>query len=276
MAKFNSAWLRRKKQFRSLTGVEVATFDEMIERLRPHWRKRVVEPKNRSGRPWGVGGLEDHVMVLLILYRCAVTQDFIACLYGVDKAAICRSLRRIEQLAVRVLSVKRSIRVSRAEAEALIIDCPEQPIQRPSRKQRCWYSGKKKRHTIKTEIIVTEQGKFVSASKPAPGSNADITVRRRGPKLPNGSRAHVDSGYQGLQDDHPDTDIPYKKSKHRPLTTDERAYNHALSRFRVRVEHAIARLKSFRMLSERYRYPRPAYAAKFAIIAGVLNIAAGF
>ena len=25
MAKFNSAWLRRKKQFRSLTGVEVAT-----------------------------------------------------------------------------------------------------------------------------------------------------------------------------------------------------------------------------------------------------------
>ena len=44
----------------------------------------------------------------------------------------------------------------------------------------------------------------------------------------------------------------------------------------MRVEHAIARLKSFHMLSERYRYPRPAYAAKFAIIAGVLNIAAGF
>jgi hypothetical protein len=27
------------------------------------------------------------------------------------------------------------------------------------------------------------------------------------------------------------------------------------------------------MLSERYRYPRPAYAAKFAIIAGIVNIA---
>jgi IS5 family transposase len=276
MAQFNGAWLRRKRQFRSLTGVDVATFDTMIERLRPHWQKRVVAPKNRSGRPWGVGGLEDHLIVLLILYRCAITQDFMACLYQTDKATICRSLRRIEKLAVRVLGVKRSIRVSREEAEALIIDCTEQPIQRPSRKQRCWYSGKKKRHTIKTEIIVTGWGKFVSTSKPAPGRVADITIRRRGPKLPQGSRAHADSGYQGLQDDHPDTDIPYKKSKHKPLTKEERAYNRALSRFRVRVEHAIARLKSFRMLSERYRYPRAAYGAKFAIIAGVLNIAAGF
>jgi hypothetical protein len=276
MAKFNSAWLRGKKQFRSLTGVDVATFDTMVERLRPRWQKLVIAPKNRAGRPWGVGGLEDHFLVLLVLSRCAITQDFVACLYGVDKAAICRSLRRIEKLAVRVLGVKRSIRVNCEEAEALIIDCTEQPIQRPSRKQRCWYSGKKKRHTIKTEVIVTERGKFVSTSEPAPGRNADITVRRRGPKLPKGSRAHADSGYQGLQDDHPDTDIPYKKSKHRPLTKDERAYNRALSRFRVRVEHAIARLKSFRVLSERYRYPRAAYAAKFAIIAGILNIAAGF
>src|ERR1700733_7040471 len=85
MAKFNSAWLRRKKQIRSLTGVDVATFDTMIERLRPPWQKRVVAPKNRAGRPWGVGGLEDHLAVLLILYRCAITQDFMGCLYGVDK-----------------------------------------------------------------------------------------------------------------------------------------------------------------------------------------------
>src|SRR5271170_1144239 len=248
MNKFNSAWLRGKKQFRSLTGVDVATFDTMIERLRPYWQKRVVEPKNRSGRPWGVGGLEDHLLVLLILYRCAITQDFMACLYGVDKAAICRSLRRIERLAAQVLGVKRSIRVSREEAEAMIIDCTEQVIQRPSRKQRCWYSGKKKRHTIKTEIVVTEKGKIVGVSKPAPGRVSDITIRRRGAKLPKGSHAHADSGYQGLQHDHPATDIPYKKTKKKPLTRDERTYNHALSRFRVRVEHRIAKLKSFRML----------------------------
>ena len=94
--------------------------------------------------------------------------------------------------------------------------------------------------------------------------------------MPKGSRLYADSGYQGIQEDHPDAEIPYKKTKKHKLTKDERAYNHALSRFRVRVEHSIARLKSFRMLSERYRYPKATYAAKFALIAGIVNIAAGF
>ena len=122
MAKFNSAWLISKRQFRSLTGVEADTFRKLVERLRPHWRERIEAPKNRSGRPWGVGGLEDHLLVLLIVYRCAITQDFMACLYQTDKSTISRSLRRIEAVAARVLGVKRAIRVSRQEAEALIIE----------------------------------------------------------------------------------------------------------------------------------------------------------
>lgn len=276
MAKFNSAWLLRKRPFRSLTGVEAGTFHEMVKRLRPHWREKIVGAKNRAGRPWGVGGLEEHLLVLLILYRCCVTQDFLACLYQTDQAAISRSLRRIERLAVKVLGVTRQIKVSREEAEALIIDCTEQPIQRPSRKQRCWYSGKKKGHRIKTEIIVTAKGRIVSRSHPATGRTSDITVRRRGPPLPKGSRAYADSGYQGLQDEHPDVEIPYKKTKHHKLTKDEKDYNHGLSRFRVRVEHAFAKIKSFRMFSERFRYPKPTYAAKFAVVAGIVNISAGF
>ena len=276
MAKFNSAWLISKRQFRSLTGVEAETFHKLVERLKPHWRERIVVPKNRSGRPWGVGGLEDHLLVLLILYRCAITQDFMACLYRTDKSTVSRSLQRIEALAARVLGVGRAIRVSRREAEALIVDCTEQPIQRPGRKQRCWYSGKKKRHTIKTEIVVTENGRIVSVSKPAPGRVHDLEIRRRGPPLPSAAQVYADSGYQGLQDDHPGIEIPYKKTRARPLTKDERAYNHALSRFRVRVEHGIGRLKSFRILSERYRYPRDRYAVKISTVAGILNIAAGF
>ena len=70
MAKFNSAWLISKRQFRSLTGVETDTFHALVECLRPHWRDRIEAPKNRPGRPWGLGGLEDHLLVLLILYRC--------------------------------------------------------------------------------------------------------------------------------------------------------------------------------------------------------------
>jgi len=32
-------------------------YHHMLERLRPLWHASVVEPKNRSGRPWGIGGL---------------------------------------------------------------------------------------------------------------------------------------------------------------------------------------------------------------------------
>jgi IS5 family transposase len=276
MATFSSTWLLGKRQFRSLTGVPAETFRAMAEQLRPHWRDRVVAPKVRNGRPWGVGGLDDHLLLLLILYRCAVSQEFMGCLFGVNKSTISRSLRRIEKLTARVLGVKRTIRVSKTEAEALIIDCTEQPIQRPCRKQRCWYSGKKKRHTVKTEIAITGDGRIAGVSNPAPGRVHDLEVRRRGPPLPKDAHIYADSGYQGLQDTHPHVDIPYKKTKHRPLTRDERAYNTALSRFRVRVEHRIARIKSFRILSDRYRYPRAAYGAKISIVAGIINLASGF
>jgi hypothetical protein len=185
-------------------------------------------------------------------------------------------LRRIEALAARVLGVRRTIRVNREEAEALIIDCTEQPIERPSRKQRCWYSGKKKRHTVKTEIVIGENGRIVSVSKPAPGRVHDLKIRRRGPPLPTSSHIYADSGYQGLQDYHSAIDIPYKKSKNKPLTTEERDYNHALSCFRVRVEHSIGRLKFFRILSERYRYPRGRYAVKISTVAEIINFAAGY
>jgi hypothetical protein len=276
MTKFSAKRLLGKRSFRALTGVPAETFRAMVERLRPHWRVRIVSPKKRDGRPWSVGGLEDHLLLLLILYRCALTQEFMGCLFQTNKSTVSRSLGRIEKLSARFLGVKRAIRVSRSEAEAMILDCTEQPIQRPSRKQRCWYSGKKKRHTIKTEIAVTENGRIVGVSKPAPGRVHDLEVRRRGAPLPKKAHVYADSGYQGLQDSHSSIEIPYKNSKRKPLTKDERAYNHALSRFRVRVEHGIARLKAFRILADRYRYPRPTYGAKISIVAGIVNIVAGF
>jgi hypothetical protein len=94
--------------------------------------------------------------------------------------------------------------------------------------------------------------------------------------LPENAHGYADSGYQGYQNDHTDLDIPYKKSKKGKLTKEEKDYNHALSRFRVRVEHAIGRMKKFRILADRYRYPRSRHSVKFAIIAGITNLLAGF
>ncbi len=70
--------------------------------------------------------------------------------------------------------------------------------------------------------------------------------------------------------------IPYKRQKGKPLGKDEKQYNRALSRIRVKVENAIRRLEIFRILCERYRNKRRGYGIKFNIIAGIVNLKMGY
>ena len=53
----------------------------------------------------------------------------------------------------------------------------------------------------------------------------------------------VDSGYQGLQKLHGQTEMPKKRSKKNPLTRDDKARNRAISSERVTCENVIAMLK---------------------------------
>lgn len=279
MREFSSAAVINKPQtFRCLTGVDPRIFRKMEKRLSSSWQRR-EKRKKKSGRPPGVGGLSEHLLVLLILYRCHIPQDFMAFLYRVDKSSICRTLKRIEPLARRILGVKKTIKVSEAEAQRLILDCTEQAVQRPSKKQRCWYSGKKKRHTIKSEIAVArkrKKRKIVAVSGGHTGRTHDVMIRRRGPPLPKGARALGDSAYQGHHEDGVIFTLPQKKSKNKPLTKQQREHNKQLSRQRVGVENTIAHLKNFRIMNDKFRYPRHSHHTKLAITAGILNLNNGF
>ncbi len=274
---FFAARLRRSASFHRLTGVSVATFDQMLARLRGPW-EAAERRKGKSGRPWEIGGLEEHLLVLLLYYRCYVTQEFLGVFYRVDRSVICRAIQRVEAQVKPLFALRRAPKVSRRDTEALIIDCTEQPIQRPKddATQRAHYSGKKKRHTLKTEYIVAGQGRIVSVSDSHPGSQHDLTIRRAEPPLPKHARGYADSAYQGYDKDHPNLDIPYKKPKGGELTEEERDYNRGLASFRVTIEHQIGRTKRFRILSDRYRNPRHTHHTKTSIIAGLVNAGAGF
>ncbi len=274
---FSAARLRRRPGFHRLTGVSVAAFDAMLERLRAPW-DAAQRAKVKAGRPHEIGGLEDHLLVMLVYYRCYVTQEFLGFFYKVERSAVCRAIKRTEAVVKPLYGVRRAPRLTRREAEAVIIDCTEQPIERPGEEaiQREHYSGKKKRHTLKTEYVVTGEGRIASISQSHPGSRHDLTIRREGPKLPNRARLYVDSAYQGYDKEHPNIDFPYKKPKDGELTEEERQYNRGLGSFRVAVEHRIGRCKRFRIVSERYRNPLRTHHTKTAIVAGLVNIAAGF
>ncbi len=273
----SASQLRRSTCFRRLTGVSVVTFDRMVAQLRTPW-EAAERHKAKSGRPWEVGGLENHLLIMLLYYRCYVTQEFIGFFWKVDRSVICRAIRRIERHAQPLFGVRRDPKITRREAEALIVDCTEQPIERPGADgvQRAHYSGKKKRHTLKTEYVVTGQGRIASVSDSHPGSRHDLTIRREGPKLPKAARVYADSAYQGYEREHASLETPYKKSKGGKLNDEEKDYNRGLGSFRVAVEHRIGRTKRFRIVAERFRNPRDTHHTKTSIIAGLVNIEAGF
>jgi hypothetical protein len=53
-----------------------------------------------------------------------------------------------------------------------------------------------------------------------------------------------------------DSRIPHKKSKNHPLSEEQRSFNIDLSRERIVIENINARIKTFKMMSERYRNRR--------------------
>ncbi len=189
---------------------------------------------------------------------------------------ICRSIKRIEPILAKVVAIKKDRTLTQEDLETIVIDCTEQPIERPKKRQKRYYSGKKKHHTIKTELQITEGGRITSVSKPHPGKVHDFEIRKRGSPLPGNSRAYVDSGYQGLDKLHEETELPYKKPKNGHLLPAEREYNRGLSSFRVRVENKIREVKIFRIMSERYRNKRRGYGLKFNIVSGLVNMKNGF
>lgn len=81
----------------------------------------------------------------------------------------------------------------------------------------------------------------------------------------------ADTGYQGITKLHPNSQTPKKKSKHHPLTPEQKVANRELARQRILAEHVIGRMKVFRILSERYRNRRKRFSLRFNLIAAIYN-----
>jgi hypothetical protein len=80
-----------------------------------------------------------------------------------------------------------------------------------------------------------------------------------------------DSGYQGLQKLHANSRRPKKKPPRKTLSKAERRANRDLASRRIVFEHAIGKLKVFRILMERYRNRRRRFGLRVNLIAGIYN-----
>jgi DDE superfamily endonuclease/Helix-turn-helix of DDE superfamily endonuclease len=263
--------------FKRLFGVSVNEFERIFWQVEPLWQKRVVGRYKRPGRDYKLE-LTDRLLMLLLYYRTYTTQIFVGYLFGIDDSQVCRNIRTLEPILAKVMAITKTRHLKQEEIEDLIIDATEQPIERPKKGQKAFYSGKKKRHTNKTEIRIIPQGKgrIVHVSRTRPGSVHDFAVFKEEPPIPKETTAFVDLGYQGLDRLHSKTELPFKASKNKPLDSEDKAYNHALSRIRIKVENVLASIKVFRILSDPYRNKNKRYNLKFNIIAGIVNLKNGF
>jgi len=260
--------------FVRLLGMEIKQFDLICQKLEGLWLEEVTKKYKKHGRNYKLP-LAEMLMMMLMYYRTYNTQMQLGFMFGVDDSRVCRIIRLLEPLVAKIISIEKNRELSQQEV-ALLIDVTEQPIERPKKGQKPYYSGKKKRHTIKTEMRINPEGKICAISKCYPGKVHDFRIHKESDHLPDGTRIFADSGYQGLKKRCRLAKIPFKGTKKNPLTKRQKSYNRALARRRIKVENVLAQLKCFKILAERYRNKRLRHNLKFNIIAGIINIKNGF
>lgn len=80
-----------------------------------------------------------------------------------------------------------------------------------------------------------------------------------------------DSGYQGLQKLHANTEMPKKRKRNQALSKEEKKKNQELSSKRALNENVIGMLKRFKIIADRYRNRRKRFGLRFNLIAGIYN-----
>ena len=142
------------------------------------------------------------------------------------------------------------------------------PVDFSRKKQRKHYSGKKKRHTVKTQVVVRKSDGLIVCLAFASGMAHDFRLFKESlTRFLAGAKLLLDSGYQGMGKLHGNCDLPKKKTKKSPLSAEDKRGNRELSGAGARNEHAIGLVKRFRILAERYRNRR----RRFSLIAGICN-----
>ena len=156
-------------------------------------------------------------------------------------------------------------------------DCTEQQIPRPVDKNRrkIFYSGKKKRHTIKNQVTVNSRGYILHKIGYKKGRKHDYNVYKKNhPVTPKQVVNVVDLGYLGVEKDFPEqlSALPYKKKRNQPeISDDEKEYNKNHSRMRIVIEHTICRLKKYRILSDVFRNKLRKYNKVSDIVTGLAD-----
>lgn len=260
---------QRPKVFERIFGISPQQFKELTTELEPLWQeaehKRKTDKKRErmigAGRKYALSFDQSLAMHLLYI-RTYAPYIFIGTVFHIDDGSVTRYFQKIRPLLSKRMKkiVIKQIPISQKEILDLITDATEQETER---RGGSGYSGKKKRQTIKTQIIVNKKGNIHHVSHSVSGNKHDKKLYDE-----TGVKAGMgDLGYIGT-----DMFLPYKSSKLHKLSSKQKEANKKHSRVRIVVEHVFAALKQFRILSGRWRNSLTYYNDIFTTVCGLYNL----
>jgi hypothetical protein len=269
--------------FKSFTGLTVTEFDdvygkEIEKRYGKHEIQRLSKRKERE-RSMGAGrrfkmNIKSRFLMLLVYYRLYITYTLAGFLFGLDQSNVYRDIQKIEPLIRQCVPIPQKIydRLTKRlrtpeEVERhfpgflSFTDCTEQQIPRPKNKirRKAYFSGKRKRHTVKTQLMVNSQGLITHKTNHKKGSRHDYSIYKKNHPIISKEVVNVfDLGYLGVGKDFSDqkSSLPNRKRRAKKRTV---------------IEHTICRMKKYRILADVFRNKLKKHNKVLDMVAGVVN-----
>lgn len=293
-----------------ILGLQPSQFQALKAAIEPLWiayelKKKISKIRKRqigAGRRYHLLTLAEKLLAVLLYYKTYMTQELIGQLTNLDQGNVSRLIAKMSELIEKAADPELSSYLQRAkdeykripkqerirtwsgfirsypDLEEVATDATEQPCYRSKNyeQQEKFYSGKKKRHTIKTQITVSSQGRILDVSNMYAGSIHDkkvIDQENTIEKLPEQTCQRFDAGYVGVTKEHPQSYllVPYKKPPKKELTPLEKELNTVHSRHRIIAENVFSRMKKFKICQQTYRGPLEKHNKMFRNVAALIN-----
>ena len=265
----------------------------MARRTRPG-RQRAVG----AGHPCRLAPRDEFLLTVLWL-RHYWTQEALGYFFGVSDTTVLRAIGRVLPLleaagrdTMRTNPPSRRQRYGVAEAlraypeladlddEARVVDSFEQRVQRPTDQAEAdrHYSGKKKAHTLKTQVVVTlGSGNVAEVAPSGPGPCADPTLLRDSGAAQRLPRRHgcwatkpiATRSKRRATPAPPKVAIPRRKPRGQPLPPEDLVFNRTFAAARIIVEHTIRDLRIYQALSQQDRHHRRQHTARVCAVVGL-------
>lgn len=291
--------LKHPQLFPAVIGVTKDQFDHIVGRVHPvlfrFWKTRQILPGRIRASGGGRKRLFDTdaklVFFILFYYKVYPTFRLAQVIFQLDKTNIFRWVEFMKPVLLDALGTELSLPTQKTshmgqlltvcpKLQEFIVDATERRIQRPkdTDAQEFYYSGKKKYHTVKNQVITDPRTTHILAvSVTVEGKRHDKKLAEDDTALlhaPPGSIGMGDSGYQGAEGINPLCRFVYpkKKPRKRELTLEEKDTNRIISQIRVRVEHPFAYMKHFNILSHTFRNSINKADLPFKTIACIYNV----